>query len=149
MIPGSAVGSLTFTDADGRLVYVESGVASVTVSSPDAAIYSTLEEVSVGPALASPPSAVVAFVCPQRFDDNFRQGEPPSTEMWRSAWNGWRFDGQHVLLGVSLAVEGPGVRLGAISYHVTFHGHVELGPKLERDPGLHIVEPLPPVEPRP
>ncbi len=145
MSTGTATGSVTFTDGEGKLVYVESGVALVSVTSPDGAVYSAQEDVAVGPVLESAPESVVAFVAPQRVDDNARPGESPATEMWMSRWDGWRFDGEHVVLQVSVGVQGPGVRIAAVSYQVTLHGHVELGPKLEKGPLLQYVEPLPPA----
>lgn len=59
------------------------------------------------------------------------------------------FDGTHVLLTVDIAVQGPGVRVAAVSYQVTMHGHVEVGLKIVAGPGIRYVEPVPPLEPRP
>lgn len=149
MITGSATGTVTFTDGDGRLVLVESGVALATITSPDAAIYSAFEDVQVGPELASPPTSVAALVAPHRVNDNARPGEAPAPTMWLTGWDSWRFDGTHVVLRVNLAVQGPGVRIVAVAYHVTMHGHAELGPKIVAGEGIQFVPELPRSSPGP
>lgn len=149
MIIGSATGTVSFPDADGRLVLVESGVALASIDSPDATIHSTMQDVQVGPELASPPTSVAALVAPQRLDDTARPGEAPAPEMWMTRLDGWHFDGTHVVLTVNLGVQGAGVRIAAVAYHVTMHGHVELGPKIVAGEGLQYVPELPPLQPRP
>lgn len=149
MIIGSPTGTVSFTDAEGRSVLIESGVAMASVYSPDAAIQSQQEEVQVGPVLESPPTSVAALVVAQRFDDYARPGEAPASEMWMSGWSGWHFDGTHVLLTVNIAVQGAGVRIAAVSYHVTLHGHVEPGLKVVAGDGIQYVKKYPPLQPPP